>query len=98
MALSDADLEHVADLARLELEADERESLRSDLGRLLAYVALLQEADVEGVEPMVRPTPLVDVLRDDVAVAASGSALLEALAPAWHEGRAQVPRTVDQDA
>ncbi len=98
MALSDADLDHVADLARLELAADERESLRTDLERLLAYVALLQEADADGVEPMWRPTPLVDVLRDDVAVAASGSAMLEALAPAWQSGRAKVPRTVDQDA
>jgi aspartyl-tRNA(Asn)/glutamyl-tRNA(Gln) amidotransferase subunit C len=98
MALSDADLDHVADLARLELAADERESLRGDLERLLAYVALLGEADVAGVEPMLRPAALVDVLRDDVAVAASGSGMLEALAPAWHQGRVRVPRTVDQDA
>jgi aspartyl-tRNA(Asn)/glutamyl-tRNA(Gln) amidotransferase subunit C len=97
MPLTDADLDHVADLARLDLAADDREALRVDLERLLAYVALLQEADVEGVEPMLRPALALDVLRDDVVRPGIGAAALEALAPAWRDGRLQVPRTVDQD-
>jgi aspartyl-tRNA(Asn)/glutamyl-tRNA(Gln) amidotransferase subunit C len=98
MELTDADLDHVADLARLDIAHGDRDALRGDLERLLAYVALLQEADVDGVEPMVRPLPLADVLRDDVPGAAGGRETLEALAPAWLDGRVKVPRTVDQDA
>jgi aspartyl-tRNA(Asn)/glutamyl-tRNA(Gln) amidotransferase subunit C len=98
MPLSDADLDHVVDLARLDLLPEDREALRADLERLLGYVSLLHDVDVTGVEPMVRPTALADVLRDDVAAPASGPAVLEGLAPAWLEGRVAVPRTVDQDA
>ncbi|CAN5675793.1 Asp-tRNA(Asn)/Glu-tRNA(Gln) amidotransferase subunit GatC [soil metagenome] len=95
MPLTDADLDHLADLARLELPAEDRAGLRRDLDRLLGYVALLQEVDVDGVVPMQRPMHLADVLRDDEAVRPVGSGDLEALAPATSEGRVVVPRTVD---
>jgi Asp-tRNA(Asn)/Glu-tRNA(Gln) amidotransferase C subunit len=46
---------------------------------------------------MLRPALALDVLRDDVVRPGIGAAALEALAPAWRDGRLQVPRTVDQD-
>jgi aspartyl-tRNA(Asn)/glutamyl-tRNA(Gln) amidotransferase subunit C len=97
MALHDDDLEHLADLARLDLDADTKAALRSDLERLIGYVQRLQEVDVEGVQPMLRPHDRVDVLRDDDITTTSARDALERLAPAWRDGRVQVPRTVDQD-
>ena len=106
MALDDAALDHLADLARLELDEEERTALRLDLARLLDYLAHLQGVDVEGVAAMTRPEP-------DVAPAHQGGPppglrsdavseerrlppeTLEALAPAWQEGRFRVARTVD---
>jgi aspartyl-tRNA(Asn)/glutamyl-tRNA(Gln) amidotransferase subunit C len=95
MALSDAALDHVAALARLELDGDAREALRADLEGMLGYVARLQRVDVAGVEPMTRPHEAIDVLRDDEVTTTSGRGALERLAPAWSEGRVKVPRTVD---
>ena len=58
MLLDDAALDHLADLARLELDDAERGPLRADLERLLDYLAHLQSVDVSGVAPMTRPATL----------------------------------------
>ena len=106
MALDDAALDHLADLARLELDDEERAALRVDVNRLLDYLAHLQTVDVAGVPPMTRPERSVEAgppggpppgLRSDAVSAERRLApeTLEALAPSWHEGRFRVARTVD---
>lgn len=55
MALSQDEVRHVAWLARLRLTPDEETRFGDQLGRVLEYVALLDELDVEGVEPMAHP-------------------------------------------
>ncbi len=55
MALDDATLDHLAELARLELADDDRAALRVDLERLLGYLAQLQAVDVSAVEPLAGP-------------------------------------------
>lgn len=106
MPLDDATLDHLAELARLELVGDARDALRHDLARVLDYLAQLQGVDVTGVAPMTRPfeeataaaaqdTPSgcrADALDTERALAA---AELERLAPGWLEGRVRVARTVD---
>lgn len=106
MPLDDATLDHLAELARLELVGDARDALRHDLARLLDYLAQLQGVDVRGVAPMTRP------FEETNAAAAEGlpsgcradaldtehaltPAQLERLAPGWLEGRVRVARTVD---
>ena len=42
----------IAELARLELSADEQDALTRQLGDILAYAATVQQADTTGVEPM----------------------------------------------
>jgi aspartyl-tRNA(Asn)/glutamyl-tRNA(Gln) amidotransferase subunit C len=93
----DVDIDHVAELARLTVAPEERAQLHADVRRLLAFVAQLQEVDVEGVEPMLRPVPLEDALRDDVVVPGLDDALGR-LGAESQEGRLKVPRTVDKDA
>jgi aspartyl-tRNA(Asn)/glutamyl-tRNA(Gln) amidotransferase subunit C len=72
MLLDDAALDHLADLARLELDDAERGALRADLERLLDYLAHLQSVDVTGVAPMSRPATLDEVAPsgEDAAAAA----------------------------
>lgn len=70
MLLDDAALDHLADLARLELDGAERGALRADLERLLDYLAHLQRVDVTGVAPMTRPATVDEVpASSDEAVA-----------------------------
>lgn len=65
MSDHDADIEHLATLARLHLDGDERERLGEQLGRILEYVRQLQEVDVAGVPPTEHVLERTDVVRDD---------------------------------
>lgn len=96
MALRDDELTRLLDLARLELEPAEAEAIRDDLERILAYVDELREVDVEGLEPLLRPVPLRDVLRPDETRPPLPREALEDIAPAMEDGFVRVPRTVDE--
>ncbi|MCS7240523.1 MAG: Asp-tRNA(Asn)/Glu-tRNA(Gln) amidotransferase subunit GatC [Candidatus Bipolaricaulota bacterium] len=52
-------------LAGLRLTPEERERLRADLARILAYFQKLQEVPTEGVPPFSPLPGVVNVLRDD---------------------------------
>lgn len=65
MALSRDDVVKVASLARLKLTEGELEDFRLQLGGILDYVAMLNEVDTDGVEPMVHAIELANVFRDD---------------------------------
>jgi len=46
------DVEHTAELARLELSDDEKKKFAVDLDNILGYFKDLEEADAEGVEKL----------------------------------------------
>jgi aspartyl-tRNA(Asn)/glutamyl-tRNA(Gln) amidotransferase subunit C len=66
MAITRADVVHVARLARLELSDDELERMREQLAAILDAVGKVAELDLEGVEPTAHPLDLVNVLADDL--------------------------------
>jgi aspartyl-tRNA(Asn)/glutamyl-tRNA(Gln) amidotransferase subunit C len=59
------DVEHVAELARLELTPAEQEQLIAQLNSILTYFEKLNELDTIGVEPTSHVIPLSNVFRDD---------------------------------
>ena len=65
MALTIAEVEHVAHLARLRLSAEELEKMRTDLSAILAHIDLLKEVDVSGVAPTAQVTDLFNIMRGD---------------------------------
>jgi aspartyl-tRNA(Asn)/glutamyl-tRNA(Gln) amidotransferase subunit C len=65
MALTIAEVEHVAHLARLRLSAEELEKMRTDLSAILDHIDLLKEVDVSDVAPTAQVTDLFNVMRDD---------------------------------
>ena len=56
---------HIADLARLELTAEEVEAYRRQLSAVLAYFARLQELDTGDIPPTASVLPPRTVLRED---------------------------------
>lgn len=58
-------LEHLAKLARIELNPAEEEKLLKDLGEILEYFAELQKLDTTDVAPMTGGTDLKNVFRED---------------------------------
>lgn len=85
MALTDVDVEHIGNLARLELTAVEKEMYRQQLTAVLDYAGRLNELDLTGVIPTTHAIPQHNVLRDDVI---EPSLPLEDTlynAPLWHD-------------
>lgn len=62
------DVEHVAKLARLELDEDEKAKFARQLGDVLKYVEMMNEVDTTGVEPMSHSIDFSNVMREDVEV------------------------------
>jgi len=93
-----AQIDHLAQLARLHLTPEERAPMQADLTRVLGYFEQLNEVDTDGVQEMQRPVNLVNVLRDDVAGDVFPVSTVTALAPeSMPDGHIRVPRTVETD-
>jgi len=58
-------LEHLADLARLELSESEKEKFVKDLQKILDYFQELQKLNTDNVQPMAGGTELKNILRAD---------------------------------
>ena len=54
MKVTDKDVAYVADLAHLELTADERQRLLRDLNSILDYMDSLNELDTANIAPMAQ--------------------------------------------
>ncbi|NPA93380.1 MAG: Asp-tRNA(Asn)/Glu-tRNA(Gln) amidotransferase subunit GatC [Chloroflexi bacterium] len=65
MSLTRAEVEHIAQLARLELTDEEIEQYREQLSDVLEYVARLQGLDTSGIPPTASVLPPRTVLRED---------------------------------
>jgi len=65
MEVNDALIEKLAHLARLTFDEKEKEEIKHDLQRMIAFVEKLNELDLEEVEPLVHMSPEINVLRED---------------------------------
>lgn len=63
--LSREDVLKLARLARLALTDEEIEEFRSEMEKVLDYVAMLQDVDVSGLQPTTQVTGLTNVTRSD---------------------------------
>lgn len=97
MNLSENDVIHVARLARLKVDHDERERLRKELSSILAYMDMLREVDTGGIEPTVHVHPRTNALREDAAH--SSLDIEDALvnAPCVHGHAFEVPKVIDEE-
>jgi aspartyl-tRNA(Asn)/glutamyl-tRNA(Gln) amidotransferase subunit C len=65
MKLSREEVEHIADLARLELSEREVSTYQEQLSAILEHFQRLQELETEGIPPTATVLPLRSVMRDD---------------------------------
>lgn len=99
--ISEAQVAHVARLARLALDADEQRRLTEQLNAILTYMAQLNEVPTEAVEPTAHVFDLVNVYRADAARRWAGGTRLASQeaalsnAPETAQGFFVVPRIVE---
>ena len=65
MKIDRAVVEHVAHLARLQLDAEEIDLYTQQIDRILAYMDKLNSLDTTGIEPTTHAVPLGNVFRQD---------------------------------
>ena len=65
MVVNDALIEKLAHLSRLEFNSKEKNEIKNDLQKMIAFVEKLNELDISGVEPLLHMTDEVNVLRED---------------------------------
>ncbi|MBM9519437.1 Asp-tRNA(Asn)/Glu-tRNA(Gln) amidotransferase subunit GatC [Desulforhopalus vacuolatus] len=66
MKISQEDVQHVANLARLRLSDEELVTMTGQLDTILSYVEKLDELDTTGVSPTTHVFPLSNVFREDI--------------------------------
>ena len=92
-----ADVEHVAQLARLALSEQEIVTLTEELAAILDHAAQVSALDTSDVPPTAHPLPLVNVFRPDGARAGLARDEVLAAAPAAEEKRFRVPRILGDE-
>ncbi len=65
MELTGKEVEHIADLARIEISEKDKEKFQEQLSSILDYVNKLNEVDTKGVEPIAHITGLFNIMRED---------------------------------
>ncbi|MFC4455668.1 Asp-tRNA(Asn)/Glu-tRNA(Gln) amidotransferase subunit GatC [Deinococcus sonorensis] len=91
-----AEVQHLAQLARLDLTAQEQQEMLSDLNKMLGYFEQLSALNTDSVTEMQRPVDLVNVMRDDLPGQMFSQQEALTLAPEQQDGFIRVPRTVEQ--
>ncbi len=86
MELSRAEVEHIAELARLGLTEEEKEKFRRQLSAILEYAAMLQRLDTEAIPPTATVLPLHNVMRPDEVAPSFAQEDILANAPDAAEG------------
>ena len=65
-ALTPADIEQIATLARLRLTSEEKERYAAELSAVFAYMEVLREVETDDVPETCQVTGLENVTREDV--------------------------------
>ncbi len=81
----------VSRLARLDLTPEEIEVTTDQLAKMLDHFADIDALDLEQVEPMTQPYPLVNVLREDIEQPCLDREEVLAAAPDVDDHRFRVP-------
>jgi aspartyl-tRNA(Asn)/glutamyl-tRNA(Gln) amidotransferase subunit C len=92
-----ADVEHVAQLARLALTEHEIVALTQELGAILDHAAQVSALDTHDVPPTAHPLPVVNVFRPDVARPCLPRDEVLAAAPQAQDERFRVPRILGEE-
>lgn len=104
LEVSVEDVRHVADLANLELSAEELPQLAKDLNAVLGYIAQMSELDTSAVQPMAQVGQALglkaavggETLRSDVVRASVDRAAVMAEAPETDGRFFKVPKVIER--
>jgi aspartyl-tRNA(Asn)/glutamyl-tRNA(Gln) amidotransferase subunit C len=90
------DIDYVANLARLDMSAEQKAKLGSQLDDILGYFEKLNAVDVEGVEPMAHAHRVFNIWREgDQPGPTYAPEVLTSRAPEQRDNQVVVPKVVE---
>jgi len=95
MSITIKEVEHVANLARLELSKAEKEQFAGQLNAILKYAEKLNELDTDGIEPTSHVLPLANVMREDTVKPSWPIEKVLLNAPEEEDGQFKVPAVLE---
>ncbi|RUS42081.1 Asp-tRNA(Asn)/Glu-tRNA(Gln) amidotransferase subunit GatC [Cohnella sp. AR92] len=95
MSITVKDVEHVANLARLELTDAEKEQFTGQLNAILKYAEKLNELNTEGIEPTSHVRPMFNVMREDKVAESLPIEKVLLNAPDEEDGQIKVPAVIE---
>lgn len=66
MSIDIKDIDHIANLARLEFDNKDKEKIVNELKSILAYMEKLKEVDIDGIEPTLQVFDMKNAFREDI--------------------------------
>jgi aspartyl-tRNA(Asn)/glutamyl-tRNA(Gln) amidotransferase subunit C len=95
MALEASQVESIAHLARLGIDAADVPDYARSLSAILAFVEQLRRVDTTGVEPLAHPLEATQRLRPDVVTEVDEREKFQRCAPLTEAGLYLVPRVIE---
>ncbi len=95
MSLSPADVEKVARLARLAMNAQELQAAQTQLNNIFGLIAEMQAIDTKGIAPMSHAQELAQRLREDRVTETNQREAFQAIAPQVEAGLYLVPKVIE---
>ena len=95
MSLDAADVEKIAHLARLGIDAADVPEYARNLSDILAFVEQLNTADTAGVEPLAHPLEAVQRVRPDTVTETDERENFQQVAPQTEAGLYLVPKVIE---
>jgi len=98
LPLSRQEVEHIAELAKLGLTAEEIERFREQLSAILDYAAILQRLDTDHIAPTAQVIGIKNVMRPDTVRPSLPVEDVLANAPSRRDGYFCVPPVLGEEA
>jgi aspartyl-tRNA(Asn)/glutamyl-tRNA(Gln) amidotransferase subunit C len=96
-AITRAEVQHLAGLARIKLDEHELDHLADELPAILDHVRVVESAAGDDVLPMSHPLPISNVFRADASRPGLSTDDALAGAPASEQDRFLVPKILEEE-
>ncbi len=96
MEVTDKLVDNLAALSRLSFKDHEKEVIKRDLEKMIAFVEKLQEVDTTGTEPLLHMTSVMDAYREDVVKGSMPKEEALKNAPSANKDYFKVPKVIQK--
>jgi aspartyl-tRNA(Asn)/glutamyl-tRNA(Gln) amidotransferase subunit C len=95
MAITEKEVQYIAHLARLSMNAADLTHYAKDLSNILDLAAQMNAIDTQNIQPMAHPLAITQRLRPDAVTETDQRELFQKIAPQVESGLYLVPQVIE---